>query len=138
VIEAYGRWFLATVNSSPLQASPGGRRVTTIGPMARPPGRRLVARFMQAMTRPGAATQPHSHDGPEAFHVLSGAICMESPMGAATTGTGGDYWIGGGHPMQLTSVGKDVRRSLFVVVHPAGRPWMNVNIPWKPKGLCRP
>lgn len=138
VVEAYGRWFVETVNSEADWRPRGGKRLATIGPMPRPPGARVTARFMQAMTKPGATTQPHSHDGPEAFHVLTGAICMESPMGIARTEAGKDYWIGGGHPMQLSSIGTEVRRSLFVVIHPSDRPWMNVGIAWKPTGACSP
>lgn len=137
VVEAYGRTFLQTVSGDGTWRPSGARRIATIGPLPRPPGNRITARFMQAMTRPGATTQPHSHDGPEAFHILSGTICMESPSGAATTGAGGNYWIGGGIPMQLSSVGTEIRRSLFIVLHPSSRPWMNVGIPWKPTGACQ-
>ena len=136
VVAAYGRTFLATVSKDGSWRPAGGTRVATIGPIPAPDSRRVTARFMQAMTRPGASTQPHSHDGPEAFHILSGAICMETPDGAETTAAGGNYWIGGGCAMQLSSVGAEIRRSLFVVIHPSDRPWMNVGIPWSPRGAC--
>ena len=136
VVEAYGRLFLQTVSGDGSWRPAGGRRLATLGPMPAPSGRRVTARFMQAMTRPGATTQPHSHDGPEAFYVISGAICMESPAGAEITKAGETYWIRGGVPMQLSSAGTEVRRSLFVVLHPSDRPWMNVGIAWKPSGAC--
>lgn len=137
VVDAYGRLFLETVSGDASWRPPSARRIATVGPMPAPASSRVTARFMQAMTRPGAKTRPHSHDGPEAFHIFSGAICMETPDGAETTVAGQDYWIRGDVPMQLSSTGTEVRRSLFVVLHPSSRPWMNISIPWTPSGRCQ-
>ena len=105
VVEAYGRTFLQTISDDAGWRSAGGRRLASVGPMAAPRGEPVTARFMQAMTRPGAATRPHVHDGAEAFYLLSGAICMETPDGTQTTSEGQTYLIAGGVPMQLTSAG---------------------------------
>jgi quercetin dioxygenase-like cupin family protein len=136
VIEAYGRTFLYTVTGDAAWRPAGGERVATVGPMPAPQGGRVTARYMQAMTEPGAQTRPHWHDGPEAFVVLSGAICMESPDGVSTTGAGRTYWIRGAVPMQLSHAGEGVRRSIFIVLHPSAEPWMKMATDWTPKGAC--
>lgn len=136
VIEAYGRYFLQTVNGRADWRPAGGQHRATVGPMPAPRGGPVTARFMQAMTRPGASTRPHRHDGAEAFYLVSGAICMETPGGAATTGAGETYWVAGGVPMQLTSAGQGLRRSLFVVLHPSSEPWMRMAPDFTPTGAC--
>jgi quercetin dioxygenase-like cupin family protein len=136
VVEAYGRTFLYTVGGDGRWRPAGGMHVATVGPMPAPRGPRVTARYMQAMTRPGAQTRPHWHDGPEAFVLLSGAICMESPAGTATTGPGQTYWIAGGTPMQLNHAGAEVRRSIFIVLHASGEPWMKMDVDWTPLGAC--
>lgn len=136
VVRAYGRIFLQTVNDDAGWRPAGGRHLATVGPMPTPKGSPVTARFMQAMTQPGANTRPHRHDGPEAFYLLSGAICMETPEGGQTTGPGETYWVRGGVPMQLTSAGKEVRRSLFVVLHSSSQPWMTMAPDWTPTGAC--
>lgn len=136
IVYAYGRVFLQAVNSDPHWRAAGGNHLATVGPMPAPQGVPVTARFMQAMTQPGANTRPHRHDGPEAFYLLSGAICMETPEGGRTTGPGETYWVRGGVPMQLTSAGNGVRRSLFVVLHASSQPWMTMAPDWAPTGAC--
>lgn len=136
VVHAYGRIFLETVNTDARWRPAGGRRLAMVGPMEAPRGTPVTARFMQAMTLPGAVTRPHLHAGPEAFFLLSGAICMETPAGGETTHAGDTYWVPGGVPMQLTSAGAGLRRSLFVVLHPSSQPWMTMTRDWTPSGAC--
>lgn len=136
VVRAYDRVFLETVNADASWRPDGGKRLATVGPMDVPRGVAVTARFMQAMTPPGATTRPHRHDGPEAFYVLSGAICMETAEGVANTHAAQTYWVRGGVPMQLTSAGATVRRSLFVVLHATSQPWMTMTPDWVPTGAC--
>jgi quercetin dioxygenase-like cupin family protein len=135
VVSAYDRTFLYTINGEAQFATPGGRPVSSVGPLPTPHADAITARFMQAMTKPGAMTRVHTHDGPEAFFLISGAICMDSPGGPAMTGAGQTYWIGGNVPMQLHHAGADVRRSIFLVLHPSSEPWMKMS-DWKPAGGC--
>ena len=136
VVTDYGRTFLYTVSGDVEWRPSGGRRLATVGPMPAPQGAPMTARFMQAMTEPGATTRPHRHDGAEAFYLLSGAICMETPEGGRTTSEGETYWVRGGLPMQLTSAGGGTRRSLFVVLHRSSEPWMTMAPDWTPTGAC--
>ena len=136
VVRTYGRVFLHTFHANRQWRPEGGRRLATVGPLEAPRGAPVTARVMQAMTSPGAATQPHRHDGPEAFYVLSGSICMETPAGAQTTAAGETYVVNGDIPMQLTSAGDEVRRSLFVVLHRSSEPWMKNPGEWTPSGAC--
>lgn len=119
VVSAYDKTFLYTINGEAQFAMPGGRPVSSIGPLPTSHADAITTRFMQAMTEPGAMTRVHTHDGPEAFFLISEAICMDSPSGPAITGAGQTYWIGGNVTMQLHHAGADVRRSIFVVLHPS-------------------
>jgi quercetin dioxygenase-like cupin family protein len=136
VVHAYGRTFLETVNGDAQWRPSGGWHLATVGPMQAPQGEPVTVRFMQAMTEPDAMTRPHRHSGPEAFYVLSGSICLETPAGARTVDAGETLQAAAMVPMQLTSAGGGLRRSLFVVIHPSSQPWMTTAPDWMPKGAC--
>jgi quercetin dioxygenase-like cupin family protein len=137
VVRGYDRIFLHTVNGEAEWRAGGGRHLATVGPMPAPQGSPVTARFMQAMSQPGATTRPHRHDGAEAFYLLSGAICIETPDGDKTTVAGETYWVPARVPMQLTSAGAGLRRSLFLVLHASSQPWMTMAPDWTPAGACR-
>jgi quercetin dioxygenase-like cupin family protein len=137
IVTAYGRTFLQTVNGNPAWRARGGSRIARVGPLPAPQGTAISVRFMQAMTAPGVTTRPHRHPGPEAFHVLDGAICLETPTGAQTVAAGGSLWAAGATPMQLTSAGDGIRRSLLIVIHPSQQPWMTQAPDWQPRDSCR-
>jgi quercetin dioxygenase-like cupin family protein len=93
---------------------------------------------MQATTPPGFRTDVHQHGGPEALFTLSGEVCVETRDGKLV-GRAGEQplVINGDVPMQLTSVGSEVRRSLVLILHDAAQPWKIPTAgPWVPKGLC--
>jgi hypothetical protein len=93
---------------------------------------------MQAATSPGFQTDVHQHGGPEALFTLSGEVCVETPNGKLVGRAGGQpLLIDGDVPMQLTSIGGEVRRSLVLILHGAAQPWkVAAATPWAPKRLC--
>ncbi len=93
---------------------------------------------MRAATSPGFQTDVHQHGGPEALFTLSGEVCVETPDGKLVGRPGGGpLLIDGDLPMQLTSVGRGVRRSLVLILHDTAQPWkVPAASPWVPKGLC--
>ena len=138
VVEAFGKVWLFTIAEAGWRPT-GGVRVATIGPLrVNPEGRPYRASYMQAATSPGFQTDVHQHGGPEALFTLSGEVCVETPEGKLVGRAGGDpLLINGDFPMQLTSVGSEMRRSLVLILHDATQPWkVPSTSPWTPKGLC--
>ena len=137
VVETFAKVWLFTIADADWRAA-GGARVATIGPLRVRPGRRYTASYMQAATSPGFQTDVHQHGGPEALFTLSGEVCVETPDGKLVGRAGGEpLLIDGDVPMQLTSVGSEVRRSLVLILHDAAQPWkVPAASPWMPVGLC--
>jgi quercetin dioxygenase-like cupin family protein len=132
-----GNVFLQTVNEDAGWRPRGGERLSTVGPLAVSPDTEVMARFMEATTSQASATFPHTHSGPEGFFLLEGSICVETPSGAHRAGPGASLALPGGVPMQLNHAGKRARRSLVLVIHPSGKPWIDRKPQWAPTGACR-
>ncbi len=77
----------------------------------------------------------HRHSGTEAWYVLTGAQCLETPSGPCIARAGETYMVGG-QPMAISGVGTETRRSVLLVLHPTGAPWVSSASDWTPKGLC--
>jgi len=137
VVETFGQVWLFTLAEAEWRPT-GGTRVATIGPLRVRAGGRYTASYMQASTPPGFQTDVHQHGGPEGIFTLSGEVCVETPEGKLVGRVGGQpLLIDGDIPMQLTSIGHEVRRSLVLILHDAAQPWkVPVASPWAPKGLC--
>jgi quercetin dioxygenase-like cupin family protein len=133
---ALGRIFLQTMSDDPGWTPDGGRRIATVGPLPLGEPAERTARFMEAYTTAGMITRPHRHAGPEAWLVLEGGQCLETPAGASMVGAGESAWIEEGPPMQLANDGDGERRALLIVVHRTGEPWMTMAQDWTPTGLC--
>ena len=116
----------------------GGERTALIGPLGLDPDVAYTARYMEGTVPPGAKTPVHVHPGPEAWYVLEGAQCLETPEGITVVRAGESALVRQGPEMILSSVGSATRRTLVLVLHDASRPWTIENTPWKPKGLCPP
>lgn len=137
VVEAFAKIWLFTIAEAGWRPA-GGVRVATIGPLRVPPNGRYTASYMQAVTSPGFQTDVHQHGGPEALFTLSGEVCVETPEGQLVGRAGGEpLLINGNIPMQLTSVGSEMRRSLVLILHDPAQPWkVPSTSSWTPKGLC--
>jgi quercetin dioxygenase-like cupin family protein len=136
VAESMGRIWLFTIAPAGWRAA-GGTHVASIGPLRLGTAGGFTATYLEARTRPGFRTDVHQHAGPEAVYTLAGALCVETPQGAVV-GRAGDepILLAGDQPMQLTSIGSEVRRSIVLVVHDAARPWKVPARGWSPTGLC--
>ena len=137
VVETFAKVWLFTIAEADWRPA-GGMRVAMIGPLRVRLEGRYTASYMQAATSPGFQTEVHQHGGPEALFTLSGEVCVETPDGKLVGGAGREpLLINGDVPMQLTSVGSEVRRSLVLILHDATQPWkVPTASPWVPKGLC--
>ena len=135
VAEAHGRVWLFTVAGAEWRPE-GGQRVARVGPLPLTPGRTYAAHYLDGVVPPGARTPAHRHAGPEAWYVLEGTNCLETPDGVRTAGPGESLIVPEGPPMVLTGVGATVRRTLTLVVHDAAQPWTIPAPDWTPKGAC--
>jgi quercetin dioxygenase-like cupin family protein len=135
VAEAEGRnWVftLAQDDGGPWR----GERVAQIGPLELPPMKAYTIEVATAVLPPGARSRVHTHAGPEAWYMLAGEQCLETPSGARRAAAGQGMTQAGYTPMQLVVTGNVVRHALVVVVHDADEGFGSPS-DWKPKGLCR-
>ena len=135
VVEAFGRVWLYTIEEEGWHPS-GGERVAVIGPLPITSGKQYTAKYMEAVFMPGEETVPHRHSGPEAWYVLTGSQCLETPEGIMVKHAGESGIVPEGPPMDLKAIGTEIRRAVLVVLHDTTRPWMTMASDWKPKGLC--
>jgi quercetin dioxygenase-like cupin family protein len=110
--------------------------VAVLGPFRLEPGKNYTARYMEAVFPEGMRAAIHRHVGPEAFYVLSGTQCLETPQGITITKAGEGHVIEAGAPMALSSVGAELRRSVVLVLHDPAQNWITMEKEWKPKGAC--
>jgi quercetin dioxygenase-like cupin family protein len=137
VIDAFDSVWLMNVAGRRWRAS-GGKDVATIGPLPIKAGTAYSALYMEATMRPGMKSAIHRHSGPEAWYTLSGQTCLETPNGTSTGGAGGPpVIIPGNLPMELTATGKELRRSLVLILHDSRKPPTTMEHQWAPRGECK-
>lgn len=123
VAEAAGKVWLFTLGA-PGGSSPGGTKVTEVGPIKRPAASEYLLRINEASGAPGAVTSVHSHPGSEAFFVLAGEQSIRSPLGVQVVKPGQpEAGAGPGMPMQVSSTGQEDLKSLVMFVVDAGKPF---------------
>jgi quercetin dioxygenase-like cupin family protein len=135
VIKAYDRIWLEAVANKQWRAG-GGRHVATVGPMQPLSSLPQTASFMEATFTPGMRSRVHTHPGPEAWVVLEGEQCLETPEGKIRVGVGKSMMVRGGLPMALYGTGSGIRRALVLIVHPTGQALGATYNGWKPTESC--
>ena len=135
VVESLGQVWMYTIAARNWRPA-GGKRMAVVGPLPHEAGRVYTARYMEAVFMPGTHTSVHTHAGPEAWYVLAGVQCLETPDGITVVRAGESSLVPEGPPMMLSSVGTETRRSVLLVLHDSSKPWTMPEMQWKPKGLC--
>lgn len=138
VVPAHDRTWLFVIDSQPridVALVPGVARAATVGPLRNRPGRAVRARFMESLFSPGMRTRVHSHSGPEAFFVVDGEQCVETPTRRHMVMPGESFIVDSGPHLQASPAG---RRSLVLVLAPVGDPWIVLEDGWIPSGFCAP
>jgi mannose-6-phosphate isomerase-like protein (cupin superfamily) len=79
-------------------------------------------------------TRVHSHRGPEAFYVVEGQQCMETPIEKRLIAAGGTYVVKQGPHIQAAPKG---RRNLVLILSPKGEPAVISGGDWQPSGFCK-
>ena len=137
IVESFGKVWLYTI--APDGWSPSsGERVAVIGPLEVDRGMPYTARYMEAVFPPGMSGPPrgHRHSGPEAWYVVSGAQCLETPDEVIVARAGEAAMVPEGPAMAISGLGPETRRAVLLVLHPAAAPWTSPAPDWQPKGLC--
>ncbi len=136
IVDAFGTRFIVAI--APRTWTPGvGTKAAAVGPLQVTPGMQYIARFMRSSLTPGIQTAMHTHPGPEAWFLLDGRQCVETPAGQMIVHSGEGVHIPGGPPMVLMSPGPEAFHSLVLVLHDATHAWIDrASAGWSPKGLC--
>ena len=131
ITQAHSRVWLYVLGG-PAERIEGSVRRSVIGPL-HTGGGRLSAHFAEAVFPPGMRTRVHSHPGPEAFYVVEGEQCMESPTDKRLLPEGSAYIVKGGPHLQAAPKG---RRNLVLILAPEGRAPLIPGGDWQPTGFC--
>jgi quercetin dioxygenase-like cupin family protein len=135
VVESYGKvWLLSIADASWNPA--GGQRISRDGPLPLTHAGKYAAEYMEATFVPGMKSRVHRHPGPEAWYVLAGEQCLETPGKAMVVRAGESGIVPEGPPMMLWGTGSSERRSLVLILHDASKPMTVLASDWNPPGLC--
>ena len=140
IVEAEGQCWLFSFGPKNA-ALKHGELVASVGPLQLTSNRLPKANLYEivaylAVMPPGTYTRVHVHPGPEAWYILSGEQCLETPAGVMKAASGESMFAPPMTPMRLTNSGSSIRRALFIVIHDANQPWTIPTNDWKPSGAC--
>jgi len=141
VVEADGQIWLFSFG--PKEAKPKkGKLVASIGPLQLTSDKLPLARSYEivayrAVMPAGTDTRVHTHPGPEAWYILAGEQCLETPAGVMKGRAGEGMYAPPTTSMRLSNNGLTTRIALFVVIHDAAQPWSIPTNEWTPTGACK-
>ena len=145
-MDGHGRHWLFTIAEQAWR--PGaGDRVAIIGPLTVDPGVPYTAHYLETVIPAGfqdGKGNGHRHPGPEAWFLIAGGQCLETPNGVMTGQAGQSMLAPEGWPMAIGSLGTDTRRAVVLILHRSSEPYVmgidsTPDAPhahWQPKGLC--
>jgi len=145
-VEGHGKHWLFTIADESWRPA-DGEHTAVIGPLVVDQGVSYTAHYLETVIAPDfqqGERAGHRHPGPEAWFMVSGAQCLETPNGVITAREGQSMIAPDGWPMAISSLGRELRRTLVLVLHRSDEPYsMPVdaradapNAQWKPRGLC--
>jgi quercetin dioxygenase-like cupin family protein len=135
VVEEDGRAWLSEFGPQDT-ASREGEVIAVIGPLQLPAAKSYAAVLSYAVMRPGDSSRVHTHPGPEAWYVLAGEQCLETPAGASRARAGETLAVPPNIPMELNVTGTTLRRAFALVIHDSAQQ-RGIPSDWKPPGACR-
>lgn len=146
VVDGHGKHWLFTIAEQSWRPR-AGARVAIIGPLEVEEGVPYTSHYLETVISPGfqeATGNGHRHPGPEAWYVVSGGQCLETPNGVMVGRAGQSMLAPEGWPMGISSVGTELRRAVVLVLHKSAEPYVLAvdaspdapHAQWKPKGLC--
>ena len=127
----------------PKDAKPKkGKFVASIGPLQLtsdklPPAKSYQIVAYRAVMPAGTDTRVHIHPGPEAWYILAGEQCLETPAGIMKGRAGQGMYAPPTTTMRLSNNGVSTRIALFIVIHDAAQPWSTPTDDWTPTAACK-
>jgi quercetin dioxygenase-like cupin family protein len=106
---------------------------TVIGPMNAPTSGAVSVRFLTSTFPPGMRTRVHTHPGAEAFYVIEGEQCVETPTVRHRIAAGHSYIVQSGIHFQAAARG---RKSLVALILRPGATWSEPETSWAPTQYC--
>jgi quercetin dioxygenase-like cupin family protein len=107
-----------------------------VGPLPLAVSSSYTALYMEATFIPGMHSTAHRHPGPEAWYVLTGEQCLETPGHRVIVRSGESGIVPEGPPMMLVGTGTSERRALVLVLHDSSKSMSALAPDWKSSGLC--
>ncbi len=111
-------------------------QAAAIKPIPLPPAKSYEIIFAYVAVPPGAHSAIHVQSGPEAWYVLAGSQCVETPDTVLHIRQGSGGMVPADTPLYLVATGTTTRRAFFVIVHDAERPFYTEIDSWHPRGKC--
>lgn len=114
-----------------------GQKVAMAGPLPRFVAKEYEARYLESIRTQASVghTPVHRHPGVEAWYVLSGGQCMQTPGKTFFIREGETGVVPAGVPMMLTSL-PHPERALVLVLQDDSQPWMTKANDWTPTIAC--
>ena len=135
VVESYAKTWLFTIGNQNWRPS-GGQRIARVGPLPLVGAGSYTALYIEATFIPGMQSVAHRHPGPEAWYVLTGEQCLETPGHRTIVRAGESGIVPEGPAMMLVGTGTSKRQALVLVLHDSSKPMSSLAPDWKPAGLC--
>ena len=110
-----------------------GRLVGRVGPLPLARTGPFQIQLWYVVMPPGTSTGSHLHPGPEAWYVLEGEQCLDTPNGPIRARAGQGAVVAENIPMRLFNPGTGTRRALFIVIHDPSVPEASTS-QWTPSG----
>ncbi len=126
VVDSLKRHWLFTIAEQDWGPS-SGERIAMIGPLVVDRDVPYTARYMETVIPAGF--QPpggpgHRHPGPEAWYVVEGGQCLETPNGVFIARAGQTMLAPEGWPMAIASLSPETRRAVVLVLHRSKEPYV--------------
>ncbi len=146
VVDSHGKHWLFTIAEQRWRPV-GSDRVAMVGPLVVDRDTPYTARYLETVIPPGfqeGKGPGHRHPGPEAWFLVAGGQCLETPNGVMTARAGQSMLAPEGWPMAIASLGTEIRRAVVLVLHRSSEPYVQridqspdaPHAHWTPRGLC--
>lgn len=119
--EGQGAWWLLSVEST-VNDHHGGTHVNQVLLPPLPSASKYSMLVISSYISPGLTSRVHHHSGVEAFYVVDGEQCLETPTQAYPMKTGDVLVLPTGVTMQMVVTGTAPRRAIAVVIYDGAQP----------------
>jgi len=133
IAAAGGQAWLFSFGPEPQERA--GRLVGRVGPLPLAGTGPFQIQLWYVVMPPDTSTGSHLHPGPEAWYVLEGDQCLDTPNGPIRARAGQGAVVAENIPMRLFNPGTGPRRALFIVIHDPSVAEASMSN-WTPSGAC--